>query len=170
MTDAPITFIWQGDCFTPASPFWAKKADATYVIGERYDLVEVQERSTKSHAHLFASIAEAHANLRDELLDEYPTPDRLRRKLLIKGGFCSEQSIVCSTRAEAQRWTDIMRQREPDSVVIARGTVVRIYVAESMSYRTMNKERFGAAKNFILNELASMLGTTPKALEKAEAA
>lgn len=171
MSDAPILYTCIEDgVMVPASPFWQRKAAEHYRAGARYELVEHQERSDNSHRHFFATIREAFQNLPDALLDEYPTADRLRRKLLIKGGFCKEQTVECATKAEAQRWADITRQREPDSIVIARGVLVRIFTAESMSYRTMDRKRFQAAKEFILGELSSMLGSTPRELERTEAA
>lgn len=171
MTDAPILFLCLDDNgMVPASPYWQRKAAEQFKPGLRYELIEYQDRSDNSHKHLFATIREAHDNLPDELLDEYPTADRLRRKLLIRGGFCSEQSVPCATKVEAQRWADAIRRREPDSVVLVRGAVVRIFTAESMSYRSMDRKRFAAAKEFILGELSTMIGTTPRELESANAA
>ncbi|MBN9535059.1 MAG: hypothetical protein J0H10_17090 [Alphaproteobacteria bacterium] len=40
MTDKPILMQWNGDGFTPASPYWTREADKLFVIGQKYALIE----------------------------------------------------------------------------------------------------------------------------------
>src|SRR5690606_5859628 len=101
---APLLFRYEGEGeFRTASEYWAKRADIAYVIGETYKLVEHRDRSQSSHNHFFALISEAWQTLPDHLLEEYPTAEHLRKKMLIRCGYADERSIVCASKAEAQR-------------------------------------------------------------------
>ena len=108
MSEIPMTFRWDGEAMVPASSYWAARADRQYVVGEVYRMVEHHDRSGESHRHYFATLANGWANLPDDKLDEYPTPEHLRKKLLVWCGYADERSIVCASKAEAQRVYAVM--------------------------------------------------------------
>ena len=52
-----------------------------------------EHRSKASHDHFFAIINEAWKNLPEDMGDDFPSPEHLRKWALIKSGFCSETRI-----------------------------------------------------------------------------
>jgi hypothetical protein len=162
MTDAPpLAFFWDGESFTPAQP---RRADQHYVVGETYWLAPYEPRSTASHNHFFASVADAWKHLPETLADQYPTPEHLRKKMLIKAGFRDERSIVCASKAEAQRVAAFIRPVDDYAMVIVRDTVVMHLTAKSQSYRAMGAADFQASKTAVFDEIAEMIGVTADSL------
>lgn len=155
MTIPPLQFTWSGEVFTPLRP---ALADRHFVVGETYNLVEHFERSDASHRHYFAAVAEAWASLPDDLLPEYPSPEHLRKKMLVKAGFADERSIVCASKAEAQRVAAFVKPLDEYAVVVVKEAVVRIYTAQSQSYRAMGKMAFADSKEKVLDQISALLG------------
>ncbi len=156
---APLTFRYEGEGhFAPASVYWAKRADLAYVVGETYRLAPHEERSQASHSHYFAVIAAAHASLPDDMLAEYPTPEHLRKKMLVKCGYADERSIVCASKAEAQRVAAFVKPLDEYAVVIVRESVVRVYTAQSQSTAAMGKAAFQESKTKVLDAIDDLLG------------
>lgn len=163
---SPILFAWTGDSFVPASAFWAKKADAQYVIGQRYELIEHKERSSNSHRHFFASVHEAWQNLSEAYAEQFPTSEHLRKYALIKSGFHDSHSMTCTSKSEALRLAAFIRPTDEFAVVTVSGATVTRYVAKSQSMRAMGKEEFQRSKTAVLDLIASMIGTTTAELQK----
>lgn len=160
----PLLFRWSGEAFEPVNRTFAAICDKHFVVPEVYRLEVHEERSGLSHRHFFASINEAWKNLPDELALEYPTPDRLRKKSLIKAGYADETSIVCDSVAAARKVAAFIEGFDSDAVVLVRGNVVKRFTAQSQSARSMNKERFQASKTAVLNIVSSLIGVTPETL------
>ena len=167
MTTPPMQFTWDGEAMTPRHP---RLADRHFVIGESYTLVEHQERSSATHAHFFASIAEAHANLPDHWAERLPTPEHLRRYALVRAGFCDSHTLVASSKAEAQRLAAFIRPVDEFAVVTVEGCTVTRYTAKSQSYRAMGKQDFARSKTAVLEVIADLLGVAPGDIETARAA
>lgn len=167
----PLLFIWQGDGFTPV-PRHAKDCDARFVVGYRYQLDEVLERSEASHRQYFAAIKEAWTNLPDHMTAAFPTPEHLRKHALIKAGYRDERSIQAGSRAEAVRLAAFIRPMDEYAIVTVSGALVTVYTAKSQSFRAMGKKEFQASKQAVLDILADMIGVTASTLTKeaAEAA
>lgn len=155
---APIPFQWDGEAFRPASPYWARRADLAYVVGETYPLVPHEARSSASHSHYFARIAEAWQTLPDDLLAEYPTSEHLRKKMLVKAGYADERSIVCASKAEAGRIAAFIRPMDEYAVVIVREAAVRVYTAQSQSMKAMGRKTFQESKDAVLGLIDDLLG------------
>lgn len=171
MTEAPpILFTWTGDSFSPAGSHWAKQADKHFVIGERYALIEHQERSQKSHAHYFAMVNDAWQSLPEHLAEQYPTSERLRKHCLIKAGYADSQTFVCASKAEAQRMAAFIRPIDEFSIVSVKEATVTRWTAKSQSVKAMGREDFQRSKDAVLQVLSDMIGTTPSELQKAKAA
>lgn len=166
MSAPPIPCRWEGDCFRPL-PGFARTADRHYVVGEVSPLAPVLERSEVSHRQEFAWLREAWQSLPEHLSDEYPTAEHLRKRMLIKTGWCTTTDYICATRAETLRWADYLR-RELDeyAVVIVRDGIVRVHRARSQSRTAMNKEDFQASKTAILEAVSDLLGVAPATLER----
>lgn len=155
----PLMLQYHGEGeFRAPTPYWAREADKQFVIGDHYRLAEHHDRSTPTHNHYFAEIGNAWENLPDDLLAEYPTPDHLRKKMLVKAGFADERSIICASKAEAHRVAAFVKPMDNYAVVIVREAVVRVYTAQSQSYKAMGKQAFAESKEKVLAELDKLLG------------
>lgn len=159
----PIEFAWDGEAMVPATRFMAKLADQHYVIGERYRLVEEHGRSAKTHNHYFAAINEAWRNLPETLAEDYPTAEHLRKKALIRSGYADERSIVCASKAEAQRVAAFVKPYDHYAIVAVSEATVRVYTAQSQSARAMGAKVFQESKQAVLDFVDKLLGVPPGA-------
>lgn len=170
MSNMPIQFQWDGEAMVPASRFWARQADEQFTIGQRYRMVEENERSPASHAHEFAWLTEAWNSLPDELLAQYPNSEMLRKHGLISKGFCTMVQHVCATKAEAERLAAILKPYDAYAVVVARGTVVTVYTAVSQSRRAMGAAQFQQSKQALMEFVGDLLGVGAQTIGKVEKA
>lgn len=167
-----LKFTWDGEAMVPASAFFARRADQQYVIGESYMLAEEKQRSTATHNHEFAFVADAWSSLPDRFSDEAwaQSPEHLRKFALIKCGFCDTQTYACGSRAEAERWAANLRPLDEYGIVTVRGSTVVRFTAKSQSRKAMGAAEFQASKQAILEYIAGLIDVTPAALMKAAAA
>lgn len=165
MSDAipALAFVWEGDLMRPLAP---KLADKHYVVGEKYRLVPHEERSASSHAHFFASVAEAWGNLPEHLAERFVSSEHLRKFALIKAGYRDERSIVAASKAEAQRMAAFIKPLDDFAVVAVTEAVVTVYTAKSQSMKAMGKATFQDSKEKVLQVLADMAGVTPDELKR----
>lgn len=170
MSNMPIQFQWDGEAMVPASRFWARQADEQFTVGQRYRMVEENERSPASHAHEFAWLTEAWNSLPDELLAQYPNSEMLRKHGLIAKGFCTMVQHVCATKAEAERLAGILKPYDAYAVVVARGPVVTVYTAVSQSRRAMGAAQFQQSKQALMEFVGDLLGVDPQTIGKVEKA
>jgi hypothetical protein len=161
-----LPFRWSGEVMTPLHP---RRADAAFVIGEVYTLAEVQGRSAASHNHYFAALNDAWLNLPEDKAERFPTADHLRKWALIRAGYRDERSIVCASKAEAQRVAAFLKPMDDYAVVVVSEAVVTVYTAKSQSVKAMGKQDFQASKDAVLTVLAEMIGVEPAQLGKAAA-
>lgn len=161
---AAILCAWTGEELRPANPLWARRADQQWVVGEQYYVEIRQERSVATHNHFFAAVAEAHSNLPEEAAERFATPDALRKYALIRTGYRDERSIVCNSKAEAQRMAAFVRPMDEFAIVVAIESTVTVWTAKSQSMKAMGKKEFAASKESVLDYIAGMIGVTPDAL------
>lgn len=159
--DRPQSFTWDGEVMVPRSP---RLADKAYTVGENYLLVTHEERSSATHNHEFAWLKDAWLNLPENLAEQFPTPEHLRKRALIDGGFYEETVVDAGTTAAALRVASAFISREEFSLVIVRRHVVVIRTAKSQSRRSMNKQEFQASKTAILEIVSNMIGVKPEQL------
>jgi hypothetical protein len=164
-----LAYEWEGDAMRPLPRFRAE-ADKVFVIGEHYLMEAVQQRSEESHRHYFAAIREGWMNLPENIADQYPNPEVLRKHALIRTGFCDSHQLVCSSKAEAHRLAAFTRPIDAYSIVTVSGPVVTRYVAHSQKKNAMGAETFQASKTAALDHISGLIGTTSKALEASNAA
>lgn len=168
MSAAPLPLRYEGDGeFRAVSNFWAGRADKDFVVGEIYKMGEQHDRSQSTHNHFFAAISDAWANLPDDLMAEYPSAEHLRKKLLVRAGYADERSIVCGSKAEAQRVAAFIKPMDEYAVVTVREAVVRVYTAQSQSTRAMGKQAFQESKTKVLDLAAELLGAPAGELGRA---
>lgn len=167
MSAAPILFRWDGEAMVPASQYWAKRADEAFVVGETYKLVEHHDHSQSSRNHYFACLAEAWQTLPEHLLEEYPTAEHLRKKMLIRCGYADERSIVCASKAEAQRVAAFIKPMDSYAIVTVREAVVRVYTAQSQAMKAMGAKVFQESKTKVLDAVADLLGVERDQLGRA---
>lgn len=99
----PIPFAWDGFAMVPLASF-RKRADAQFVIGERYILVEQNERSMRSHRHYFASVHEGWLNLPEHMAERFERlkenyPELTVRAPLIERGLTKASTLAMVERA-----------------------------------------------------------------------
>lgn len=165
----PLPFRWTGEGFEPL-PGFGKVADRQFVVGERYTLAVIEDRSNASHRHEFAWLREAWLNLPEKLAEEFASPDHMRKAALIDAGFYHESVIDAGTNAAALRVAAFIKAMDEFSVVIVRGAVVVRRWAKSQSYRAMGKAEFQKSKTAIMEVIANLIGVTPGELQGAKAA
>lgn len=165
----PVQFTWNGEAMVPA-PWLAKLCDQQFVIGERYRLVPHEDRSEKSHSHEFAWLKSAWQSLPEHLAESYPSPEHLRKRALIDGGFFTEEVIDAGSKAGALRVASYIRGRDEFAVVIVRGPVVVVRHAKSQSYRSMDRKEFQASKDAVIEIVSNLIGVDPPSPSSREAA
>jgi hypothetical protein len=162
-----MAFTWSGEAMVPMRP---KAADKAFVIGRRYWLEEVSERSWASHQQQFAWIAEAWANLPEGLADLYPTPEHLRKRALIQAGFYDETIIDAGSKAAALRMAAYARGADEFAAIFVRGPLVIVRKAKSQrmhGHDRMDKADFERSKTAIIEVIAEMIGVEPERLRGA---
>ena len=170
MSEQPIQMTWANGALTPTSAFWANRAAEQWGDGEILMVEARMERSDASHRHYFAAVKEAWDNLPDDKREQYPSPEHLRSWALIRAGYRNERNIVCTSPAEARRMCAFMQPMDPYAVVTAKDGVVRVYTAQSQSYRSMDKKTFAESKEKVLDVLAALIGVEAKQLTGDQAA
>jgi len=166
---APVPMRWTGDAMVPLKSY-QRKADAQYVIGEVYTLVEEKQRSQATHNHEFAWLREAWQNLPEHLTDQFPSPEHLRKRALIDAGYYDEAIIDAGTKAAALRVAAFARSKDQFAAIVVRGPIVVVREAKSQNRRSMDAKEFAASKRAVLETVAAMIGVAPAALQRAEAA
>jgi len=164
--DRPIKFIWDRDRLIPASAFFSKLCDEQFGEGEEVTMQRYEPRSGASHNHYFATIAEAWANLPDDMVERFPTPEHLRKYALIKAGYSDCRTLVCSSRAEALRVAAFIGGGEEYLLVTVKDATVYEFRAQSQAYRAMGKARFQDSKDKTLDVISQMIGTSTDDLQK----
>ena len=165
MSDA-VAAMWDGEHFAPLGRY-RKKCDQDFVVGQVYSLEVILERSDNSHRHYFAAIHDAWLNMPEAFAERFPTSEHLRKYALIKAGYAEERSIVCSTPAEATRVAVFVQPIDSYSVVTVNDYVVRVFTAQSQSYRTMDAKTFQQSKTAVLEIISDMIGVKREQLAKA---
>ena len=169
MSAAPLTWTWDGDGMVPIASC-RRAANERYVIGERYRLEEMAERSQKSHSHFFASLNELWASLPEDKAVHFPTPEHLRKFALIRCGYSDQRQVVCASKAEAQRVAAFVRPMDEYAVVTHHEAVVSVFTAQSQSRKAMGHKAFKESKDKVLDYIAGLIGVDRADVPQQEAA
>ena len=170
MTPHPLPMVYLGNGQFQVNRGHVRRADSLYGAGECVNMAPVEERTAASHAHYFAVIGDAWRTLPEYLAETFASPEHLRKWALIKAGYRDERSVVCASKAEAQRIAAFIKPMDDYAVVSVSGTAVVVLTAKSQSMRAMGKADFLASKEAVLNVLAELLGVEPASIPTNEAA
>lgn len=162
MISGPLPFLYEGaGLFRAATPYFTKRCEEAFEVGQKHFLIEHQERSTASHGHYFAALHEAWMNLPEDIAHEFPTFDKFRATGLISTGYYNERRILCANEADAQRMAAFMQPLDPLAIISWHGCAVVARTAKSQSYRAMNKQEFRASKEAVLAWAWALIGVDP---------
>lgn len=128
--------------------------------GEVHGWQMVEARSMKSHDHFFACIHEAWKNLPEDLAEEFPSPDHLRKWALIKAGFCTSWTMACNSIGEATQLVELVKRLDRFAVVSPPiNATVTVYTADSQRRDAMGRKAFQEAKEKALHIVSELIGT-----------
>jgi hypothetical protein len=165
MSQFPLTYLGQGRFET--TPYHAARLD--YGQGEVITVEEVQERSAKSHKHYFACINDAWKNLREDIAEDYPNPETLRKRALIKTGLCTMTDILCASHSHAIKLAAEFSKADPYCLCEISDRAVRIWRAESQSVKAMGGKKFAESKEKVLHWISNLIGADVTELRKEAA-
>ena len=157
MSAAALVCRWTGTALAPASPYWAANAAGMLAHGERYVVTIEHERSAASHRHYHAQLHDIWLSLPDELVEQFPSVEHLRKRALIATGWREERRYVCGGREEARRLAAFVRPIDGFAAVSVHGNAVVVWTARSQSYRAMPREEFQRSKDAVLDFVAALL-------------
>lgn len=167
MSAPPIPCVYTHGAFYPLRRA-QNIAAAHYGEGEIVRLAPVEERSEVSHRQEFAWLKDAWMSLPEDIAQDYPTVEHLRKKALIATGWCNVSDYVCGSTAEAARWAaNLRREADEYTVVTVSRSVVRVFKAKSQARNAMGKEDFQASKTAIMEWVAGLLNVTVEQLSSA---
>lgn len=169
MDTAPLIAEWDGEAFCPL-PRYAKECDNAFVVHQRYRIEIIEERSAKAHKFYFASLKEAWDNLPEDIAQQHPSVEHLRKSALCAVGHCNEMQIACSSNAEARRTVATIKALDSYAVCAIRGNIVLVRTARSQSTRAMGRDVFMDSMRQVLDHVASLIGVSRDDLQKARAA
>lgn len=135
--------------------------------GEVHGWQMAEHRSKASHDHFFACVNEAWKSLPEDMADDFPSPEHLRKWSLIKAGFCSETRIVCANNGEAMTLATKAKAMDRYSVVAIDGKAVTIWTADSQRKDAMGRKLFQEAKERALHIISQLIGTDAATLKEA---
>src|SRR5215510_5172679 len=110
----PFYAVFDGGCFMPMKHALAMTGE-TWVQGVVYRLVRYErDRSSETHNHYFACIAEAFDNLPERYKHEWwaHNEDALRKHALIETGWCEKSSFTFSTVEQVAKAVLAFRERD----------------------------------------------------------
>ena len=161
MTAPPIPCVWTGKAFEPL-PRFHNVAAGHYGEGEIVPLVPHEERSLSSHGHYFARLHDLWLSLPESMGDRWISETQFRKHALIHTGWRDERTIVCASKAEAQRVAAFVRPMDDYAIVIVREAVVIVYTPKSQSQRAMGKADFQRSKDDVLGWAEQQVGIEPQ--------
>lgn len=163
MTSDLIQCVFDGDTFRPASDFQRRLARKRFGEGEVVMMDVQNERSWKTHAHQFASIADLWANLPEDLA-EMPyakSAETLRKHALVATGFADCETIDAGSKAAAERVAATLSRMATLAhgycVVSVQGPVVRCFTPHSQSVRSMGGSEFNRSKRAVLEWIEDLI-------------
>lgn len=164
MTNA-IGFVWdEKDRAMRVQPDFARRAAALFTHGYGYLLVA--DRTPEDHRHMFQMIRRAWENLPHHLADEFPDPEALRKKALVKTGFYNEARIAHETVADAIKTAAGAAQANGFALVSRRGTWVIVRSPKSQAQDAMDREEFRRSKEAVLAFASSLIGVDVTTLQR----
>ena len=156
---------WDGDAFVPLKHM-KRFADEDLVVGKIYDVEANLPRSMASHNHFFARIEELWNNLPEGMELEYPSPEHLRKRMLIECGWHDKRDFVCASEDSALQLATFLHSLDEYSVIVVRGQVVRMWTAKSQKMSKQDRKEFQQTKTAVLDKIEKLIGIEPQAINQ----
>lgn len=169
MSAAPLTYTWSDDGTFRPMPHLSKLADKLFVVGLKYQLEVIEQRSKRSHDHFFAVVDEAWASLPEIHANRWREPDDLRAWALIQAGFCNESTFIMKSHAEALRTAACMGSLNGRAEIEVQGNLIAHRTAKSQLTKQpggMSAKEFQASKQGVLEVLAKLIEVPVEVLAK----
>lgn len=163
MSAPPLPMVYDGDGRFHVLPHARALATEHYGQGEVVKLAPVEEPSQKSRGHYFAVLHECWQNLPEAQTGRWLNEEHFRKHGLIATGNRDERSVVCASKAEAERVAAFIRPMDEYAVIVASEAVVTVYTAKSQSLKAMGKAAFQKSKEDVLAWAAEQAGVTVQA-------
>ena len=170
----PIAFIWREVDVVEADgevvrtramvplPRYRNVAQRQFGEGGEHVLEEVSERSMASHNQYFAALKDYFDNLPERIQARFPTPEHLRKFLLIEADWFDEREFEMESERHAKALATYIRTEDTYArIAVRRGKTVIVRKAKSQSLKAMGKADFEASKRAVL-ELAEQLVGVPR--------
>lgn len=157
-------FRWHDKVMWPHGRFKAE-CERDFVDGQVYVMEPVQASSEASRRHFFAQVREIWLTLPENLSEQYPNETILRKHALIRCGFCDQQTLVCSSKAEARKILEFVRRIDPNSIIDIRDNVIVLYTAHSQKRKAMGAEAFQKSKTAVLDYISGLIDASAHAAE-----
>ena len=141
--------------------------DRLFEEGKDYTIEIHEPRSTRSHNHYFAAVHEAWKNLPEDLADQHPDSEHLRKWALIKTGWSIKHNVVCESNDKALEVAAVAGRLNESAVIVVQGKVVTIATARTQKTtgpQAMNREEFQKSKQDVLDYVASLIGVDSSTL------
>jgi hypothetical protein len=159
MTD-PLWWRYNGAVMVPMRP---ELAERVFRPDGHYLLEAHHERSYQRHRAYFASLHEAWSSLR---VDDFPSPEHLRKFALIKCGYYDERVLVCDTASQAERVAAFVRPLDEFAIIVRDDTLVRVWTARSQAYKAMGRDEFNRSMSEVLDYVAGLVGVSREELDR----
>lgn len=159
-----MPFRWNGDAMIPLRKTSAElhlNRDAVYIMEPR------ESRSGNSHRHMFAWLNEAWKSMPERYTAAFPSPEHLRKRALVEGGYYDETIVDFESKDAAIKAATAFRALDEFAWIVVRGHIVVIRRARSQAESSMNNLEFQQSKNVVLEKVAQLLGIEPEQLERA---
>lgn len=158
-----IATRYKAGAFVPLSP---ASIQDSFTDGEIYYVKVDKKRYMPRHDWFMTLIRESWETLPDDLREKFPSPDILRKRLLISAGYADIRSIVCSTDAEAKKFAIFIGGSLDDYTIMSvQGNIIVLATAKSQAVNNMDADTFIQSCDNVLNELALLLGTSKDTLK-----
>jgi len=161
----PLQYL--GDGQFQATRGHATRCDKALTIGEVLTWEKIQFRSMKSHDHFFVCVDESWKNLPEAIAGEYPNSETLRKRILIKAGYCTESHFIFRDTKEAIANCAFMLSLDEYLMFEISGNIVKVWKAESQSLKAMGAKRFQESKEKVLELLSDLIGADASKAETA---
>jgi len=147
-------------------PMRPDAAQAQFFADGRYLLEAHHERSHARHKAYFAALAQAWHSLPEALVELHPSPEHLRKHALIACGWRDDRYIDCGNAEQARKTAAFVRPLDSFAVVTTEGRIVRVWTAQSQSYKAMGRTDFNQSMDDVLSWVAALVGVPRPTLEE----
>lgn len=161
-------YEWTGEAMQPLRSL-AKLCDKEFVIGLRYRMEVIQQRSKESHDHYFACLDEAWNNLPEICAGRWLSREHLRKWALCQTEFRNEVMFITKSKAEALRCASLVHKLDEYAEVQIDGCMIAVYTAKSQRMHgegAMSRKEFQASKDAVLDIMSKLIGVPVEELTR----